>query len=105
MLPQTFETERLLARLPAPADAKHLFSAYTSNPAVSRYMMWRPHTEVGTTEAFVLEPLIFHHDMITKEASINRQSIRGELVEPHAHSMESNPCTTTLRHAQGERAI
>ncbi len=55
MLPQSFETERLLARLPESADAKHLYRAYTSNPAVSRYLMWRPHTELATTEAFVLE--------------------------------------------------
>ena len=55
MLPQAFETERLVARLPVASDAAHLYTAYTSNPAVSRYMMWRPHTEVSTTEAFVVE--------------------------------------------------
>ena len=55
MLPLSFETERLTLRLPVPSDAAALFSAYTSKPAVSRYMMWVPHENVGTTEAFIAE--------------------------------------------------
>ncbi len=52
-LPRVFETPTLLARLPMGADAELLFSAYTSNPLVSRYMMWRPHQSVAETEAFI----------------------------------------------------
>ena len=55
MLPTTFETSRLVARLPVPSDAARIFSAYASKPEVSRYMMWRPHTTVATTETFVSE--------------------------------------------------
>src|SRR5438309_1065947 len=55
MLPANFETPRLLARLPLPADAQLIFAAYASKPEVSRYMVWRPHAEVATTESFVAE--------------------------------------------------
>jgi ribosomal-protein-alanine N-acetyltransferase len=55
MLPATFETPRLLARLPVPADAQLIFAAYASKPEVSRYMVWRPHADVATTESFISE--------------------------------------------------
>ena len=53
MLPLTFESDRLLARLPRAADAALLFSAYTSDPTVSRYMIWTPHQSVAETERFI----------------------------------------------------
>jgi [ribosomal protein S5]-alanine N-acetyltransferase len=49
----TFDTARLVARLPRPSDAPLLFDAYTSDPRVSRYMLWKPHKSVAETEAFV----------------------------------------------------
>ncbi len=55
MLPATFETSRLLARLPVPRDATGIFSSYAGKPEVMRYMVWRPHVEPATTEAFVSE--------------------------------------------------
>ena len=55
MFPPSFETARLVLRLPVPSDAAVLFSAYTNDPAVSRYMMWVPHESVGTTETFIAE--------------------------------------------------
>ena len=55
MLPRFFETARLSARLPEPADAQRLFEAYTQRPEVCRYMVWRPHREVAETQAFVAE--------------------------------------------------
>ncbi len=58
MLPSSFETQRLALRLPVPSDAAALFAAYTSDPAVSRYMMWVPHENVGTTQAFIAECLV-----------------------------------------------
>ena len=55
MLPATFETPRLLARLPVPGDAARIFASYATKPEVSRYMMWKPHLELSTTEAFISE--------------------------------------------------
>jgi hypothetical protein len=54
-LPETFETPRLLARLPVPSDAARIFASYATRPEVSRYMLWQPHLELSTTEAFVSE--------------------------------------------------
>jgi ribosomal-protein-alanine N-acetyltransferase len=53
MLPESFETPRLRARLPVAEDAPAIFAAYASKPEVSRYMMWVPHTELATTRAFI----------------------------------------------------
>ncbi|MDR7151270.1 RimJ/RimL family protein N-acetyltransferase [Hydrogenophaga palleronii] len=52
-LPRTFETERLIARLPRAADAALLFASYTSDPKVGRYLMWTPHQSVAETERFI----------------------------------------------------
>ncbi|HLA64474.1 MAG TPA: GNAT family N-acetyltransferase [Rhodothermales bacterium] len=51
-LPQVIETERLRLRPPVAADAPFVFS-YASDPAVSRYMTWRPHAAIGRTRAFL----------------------------------------------------
>lgn len=48
-----FETPRLVARLPRPSDAPLLFDAYTNDPGVSRYMVWKPHESVQETDAFI----------------------------------------------------
>jgi ribosomal-protein-alanine N-acetyltransferase len=55
MLPATFETPRLVARLPVPGDASLVFASYATRPEVSRYMIWKPHLELATTEAFISE--------------------------------------------------
>ncbi len=55
MLPRSFQTRRLVARLPLASDAPALFEAYARKPEVSRYMLWAPHETVSTTEAFVAE--------------------------------------------------
>jgi ribosomal-protein-alanine N-acetyltransferase len=52
-LPLTFETDRILARLPRASDAAMLFSAYTSDPAVTRFLMWKPHQSLHETECFI----------------------------------------------------
>jgi RimJ/RimL family protein N-acetyltransferase len=55
MLPLSFQTARLTARLPVPSDGEHIFAAYASRPEVSRYMMWRPHADLATTVAFITD--------------------------------------------------
>lgn len=47
------ETERLLLRPPAPADAEAIFERYASDAEVTRYLSWPRHTSVLDTEAFV----------------------------------------------------
>lgn len=50
--PANWETERLVLRPAVVADASSAFESYTANPAVSRYMTWRPHSSVAQTEQF-----------------------------------------------------
>ncbi|WP_426192239.1 GNAT family N-acetyltransferase [Massilia sp. DWR3-1-1] len=53
LLPNLIQTDRLTLRAPCDADASHLFDAYTQDPEVARYMVWRPHQSIGETEAFI----------------------------------------------------
>lgn len=52
-LPELIHTTRLLLRKPRMSDAICLFNAYTQDPDVTRYLVWRPHQRVGETEAFI----------------------------------------------------
>jgi RimJ/RimL family protein N-acetyltransferase len=53
MLPSTIITGRLLLRPPTLADAEAIFRAYAQDPEVTRYLIWRPHSDVATTRAFL----------------------------------------------------
>ena len=51
--PERFETDRLLLRKPTPADADKIFSRYSSDPRVTRYLGWPRHTSVDDARAFL----------------------------------------------------
>jgi RimJ/RimL family protein N-acetyltransferase len=51
--PATFETERLRLRCPVMEDAAAIFSTYAQDPAVTRYVSWRPHQGIGDTREFL----------------------------------------------------
>ena len=51
--PTTFTTARLLLRAPLSADADAIFHAYTQDPEVTRYLVWRPHRDLTETHAFI----------------------------------------------------
>lgn len=42
-----------MLREPREADARLVFEAYTQDPEVARYMVWRPHAALSETEAFI----------------------------------------------------
>jgi ribosomal-protein-alanine N-acetyltransferase len=50
---KTWETHRLVARPASSADADALFEHYGCDPAVARYMTWRPHQDVEETRNFL----------------------------------------------------
>jgi [ribosomal protein S5]-alanine N-acetyltransferase len=52
--PAHWETERLVLRPATRADAGALFTSCATDPAVSRYMSWRPHRSIDETEQFLL---------------------------------------------------
>jgi RimJ/RimL family protein N-acetyltransferase len=51
--PETFRTERLLLRRPRNDDAAPLFRAYTTDPEVTRFLIWRPHKDIEETKRFL----------------------------------------------------
>ena len=52
-LPDRIVTGRLVLREPRLSDAPALFEAYTQDAEVARYTVWRPHTALSETQAFV----------------------------------------------------
>jgi RimJ/RimL family protein N-acetyltransferase len=50
--PREWETERLALRPATVGEARAAFESYTADPAVSRYMIWRPHRSLAETEEF-----------------------------------------------------
>src|SRR6185436_15238238 len=53
--PVTFATARLVARPPRADDAEKVFTAYASDPEVTRYLSWRAYTRVPPLTAFLAE--------------------------------------------------
>jgi ribosomal-protein-alanine N-acetyltransferase len=51
--PALIETDRLVLRPPIETDAEAIFHAYAQDPAVTRYLMWRPHRQVGDAQEYV----------------------------------------------------
>jgi ribosomal-protein-alanine N-acetyltransferase len=57
MLPDSFETDRLILRPVAPGDARAIFTGYAQDPEVVRFVMWRPHHALADTEAYITDCL------------------------------------------------
>lgn len=53
MLPEWFDTERLVLRPIAAGDAGAIFAGYAQDPDVLRYLSFRPHRSVADTEAYI----------------------------------------------------
>ena len=51
--PTRFESPRLLFLKPQLDDAPSLFANYASDPRVTKYLLWEPHTEVEGTRDFL----------------------------------------------------
>jgi len=52
-LPDQLRTPRLVLREPRECEAPRLFDAYTHDPEVTRFLIWRPHATVADTETFI----------------------------------------------------
>src|SRR5438477_6665759 len=51
--PNEIRTARLLLRKPRATDAVLMFTAYAQDPAVTRYLMWRPHGNIAESRAVI----------------------------------------------------
>jgi len=54
--PDRIDTARLVLRRPVPADAQELFDRCTSDPVVTRYLLWPAHRDVEETRTFIRRP-------------------------------------------------
>lgn len=55
--PATFETDRLIARLPRLSDVQPLFAAYMQDARVTRYLIWTPHESMAETQQFIADSM------------------------------------------------
>jgi RimJ/RimL family protein N-acetyltransferase len=53
MLPDRFETTRLILRPIEREDAPAIFTGYAQDPEVVRFLIWRPHQGLAETEAYI----------------------------------------------------
>ncbi len=58
MFPDRFATARLILRPIQAGDADAVFEDYAQDPAVSRFLSWRPHASVADTRAFIADCLV-----------------------------------------------
>ena len=55
--PQTIETSRLRLRFPTIEDAAAIFEQYAQDKQVTKYMTWRPHSNIETTQKFLQQSI------------------------------------------------
>jgi len=53
IVPEVMDTPRLQLRKPRREDAERMFAAYAQDPAVSRYLIWRPHPDISESHAVI----------------------------------------------------
>ena len=53
MLPDRFETARILLRPISLVDADAIFSTYAQDEDVTRYLIWQPHRSLSETQAYI----------------------------------------------------
>ena len=51
--PEILETSRLLLRLPVLDDVDAIFQKHAQDQEVTKYLVWRPHTNIITTKEFI----------------------------------------------------
>ena len=62
---QTIETPRLILRSPSMKDATAIFEQYAQDEEVTKYMTWRSHSTIETTQNYLQECL---NDIAAKTA-------------------------------------
>jgi ribosomal-protein-alanine N-acetyltransferase len=55
VFPQPINAARLRLRRPVASDAEVIFASYAQDSEVTRYLVWRPHSDAETTKNFVAE--------------------------------------------------
>jgi [ribosomal protein S5]-alanine N-acetyltransferase len=76
MLPDRFETSRLILRPIVPEDAPAIFTGYAQDPEVVRFVLWRPHQNIADTEAYIARCLEAPADRERTYAVLDRTEAR-----------------------------
>ena len=76
MLPDRFETPRLILRPIAADDAPAIFAGYAQDPEVVRFVLWRPHQSITDTEAYIARCLEAPADRERTYAVLGRAEVR-----------------------------
>jgi [ribosomal protein S5]-alanine N-acetyltransferase len=91
MLPDQFQTARLILRQIRPADAAAIFDTYAQDPDVTRFLTWRPHRTLAETEAYVARCLATPSHLSRTYVLVGRQdkTIRGafDLRQPEPYRL------------------
>jgi ribosomal-protein-alanine N-acetyltransferase len=92
MLPDCFETARLILRPIEPQDAPAIFAGYAQDPEVVRFLIWRPHQCLADTEAYIARCMAAQPDRSRTYALIGRGEGRllgaFELRRPEPHRLD-----------------
>ena len=92
MLPDRFETARLILRPIARGDALAVFAGYAQDPQVVRYLSWRPHRRLAETEAYIDRCLMAPATRARTYALVTRAEDRlvgaFELRQPEPHRLD-----------------
>ena len=92
MLPDRFETARLILRPIEPQDAPAIFTGYAQDPEVVRFLIWRPHQSLTDTKVYIADRMARPLDRSRTYALIGRDDsqLRGafELRRPEPHRLD-----------------
>ena len=106
MLPERFETARLILRPIAPEDAPAIFTGYAQDPEVARFVIWRPHHGIADTEAYIARCMEAPTDRERTYALLGH--VEGRLLgafrlrRPESHRLE---CGYVLARAEWGRGL
>jgi len=92
MLPEQFETARLILRPIMAEDAPAIFTGYARDPDVARYLMWRPHQNLADTESYIATRTAAPADRVRTYVLIGHDDRRllgaFELRRPEPHRLD-----------------
>jgi [ribosomal protein S5]-alanine N-acetyltransferase len=106
MLPDRFETARLILRPIAAEDAPAIFAGYAQDREVARFVTWRPHQDRADTAAYIARCVAAPAERSRTYALIGREA--GQLLgafdlrRPEPHRLD---CGYVLARAEWGRGL
>jgi len=76
---ERIETDRLLLRYPQGEDAEKILAGYATDPEVTRYLLWKPHTSINDTADFLARCFLMIQERVAFPFAITMKDT-GELI-------------------------